>query len=115
MNQIQTAIRGRTPQEGKLHLSDFEIKHTDAGKPVQVTCHAGQHVSIRQGSKRKGFVAHFDAATCRRVLSINPGKRDPRFHLYFTQPQAQVSKRRRRSVANQQEGRNLRAEVEATV
>jgi hypothetical protein len=50
----------------------------------------------------------------RRVLSINPGKRDPRFHLYFTQPQAQVSQRRRRSVANQQEGRNLRAAVEAT-
>jgi hypothetical protein len=41
VNQIQTAIRGRTPQEGKLHLSDFEIKQTDTGKPVQITCPNG--------------------------------------------------------------------------
>jgi len=122
VNQIQTAIRGRTPHPDKLHLSDFEIKQTETGKPVQITCPHGQQVAVKTGSKRKGFVAHFDATVCQACpfsqagqCPANPGKRDPRFHLYFTQPQAQVSQRRRRNLANQQEGRNLRAAVEATV
>jgi len=122
VSQIQTGIRGRIPQADKLHLSDFEIKQTDTGKPVQMTCPHGQHVSVQMGSKRKGFVAHFDASICQGCpfhqagqCPTRPGKRDPRFHFYFSQKQAQVSQRRRRSVIHQKEGRNLRAAVEATV
>jgi len=122
VTQIQTAIRGRTPHPDKLHLSDFEIKQTETGKPVQITCPHGQHVAVKTGSKRKGFVAHFDNAICQACpfsqagqCPARPGKRDVRFRLYFSQPQAQVSQRRRRSEANKQEGRNLRAAVEATM
>ena len=38
VEQIQTAIRGRKPSSEKLHLSDFEIKQSDEGKPTQITC-----------------------------------------------------------------------------
>jgi hypothetical protein len=43
------------------------------------------------------------------------GKRDVRFRLYFSKQQAQVAQRCRRSAANNNEGRNLRTAVEATV
>ncbi|MGB5846026.1 MAG: transposase [Anaerolineales bacterium] len=131
VTQVQTAIRGRTPHPEKLHLSDFEIKQTKMGKPVQITCPGkeqagacpyGQQVAVKMGSKRKGFVAHFDEAVCQACqfsqtgqCPARPGKRDVRFHLYFSQQQAQVSQRRRRSAAKKKEGRNLRAAVEATV
>jgi hypothetical protein len=122
VTQVQTAIRGRTPHPEKLHLSDFEIKQTETGKPVQITCPHGQHVAVKTGSKRKGFVAHFDDAVCQACpfsqtgqCLARPGKRDVRFHLYFSQQQAQLSQRRRRSAAKKKEGRNLRAAVEATV
>jgi len=122
VTQIQTAIRGRTPHPDKLHLSNFEIKQTETGKPVQITCPHGQHVVVKTGSKRKGFVAHFDDAICQACpfsqagqCPARPGKKDVRFRLYFSQQQAQVSQRRRRSEANKQEGRNLRAAVEATM
>jgi ABC-type transporter MlaC component len=122
VTQVQTAIRGRTPQADKLHLADFEIKQTDQGKPVQITCPKGQHVAVKTGSKRKGFVAHFDEALCQACpfaqagqCPAQPGKRDRRFRLYFSQAQAQVAQRRRRSLAHKKGGRNLRAAVEATV
>ena len=104
VSHIQTAIRGRPPDLEKLHLSDFEIKQTDTGKPVQITCPKGQHVSVRMGGKRKGFVARFEAARCQACVfhktgqcPTQPGKRDPSFRLYFSQSQAQVSQRRRRN------------------
>lgn len=122
VSHIQTAIRGRPPNPEKLHLSDFEIKQTDTGKPVQITCPTGQHVPIRMGGKRKGFVARFEADRCQACVfhkagqcPTRPGKRDPGFRLYFSQSQAQVSQRRRRSKEHQKEGRNLRSAVEATV
>ena len=122
VTQVQTAIRGRTPQPDKLHLSDFEIKQTDQGKPVQITCSQGQHVAVKTGSKRKRFVAHFDEILCQACpfaqagqCPAQPGKRDRRFRLYFSQAQAQVAQRRRRSLTDKKAGQNLRTAVEATV
>lgn len=122
VTQIQTAIRGRTPNPEKLHLSDFEIKQNQRGKPVQITCPQGQHVPVHTGSKKKGFVAHFDPRTCQQCpfyqaekCPAKPGKRDQRHRLYFSLSQAHVAQRRRRSLAHQKEGRNLRAAVEATM
>ena len=122
VTQVQTAIRGRTPHPDKLHLSDFEIKQTETGKPVQITCPHKQQVAVKMGSKRKGFVAHFDEAVCQACpfsqagqCPARPGKRDGRFRLYFSQQQAQVAQRRRRSTAQKKAGRNLRSAVEATV
>lgn len=118
--QIQTAIRGRAPSDEKLNLSHFEIKQTETGKPTQITCPQGQKVTVHPSSQKKGFVAHFEAEVC-KTCPFEPkcpaqrGKRNPHWHLRFTQEQANVSKRRRRSLAYQKEGQNLRAAVEATV
>jgi hypothetical protein len=94
VSHIQTAIRGRPPSPEKLHLSDFEIKQTYTGKPVQITCPTGQHVPVRMGGKRKGFVARFKAAHCQACVfhktgqcPTRPGKRDLSFRLYFSQSQ----------------------------
>ena len=120
VEQIQTAIRGRKPSAEKLHLSDFEIKQTDEGKPTQITCPQGQTVNVRSSNQRKSFVAHFAQDTCQtcpfsKACPARPGKRDPRHRLRFTQAQVNVAQRRRRSQIHQEEGRNLRAAVEATV
>jgi hypothetical protein len=120
VDQIQTAIRGRKPSTEKLHLSDFEIKQTDEGKPTQITCPQGQTVNVRSSNQRKSFVAHFAKETCQtcpfsKACPAKPGKRDPRHRLRFTQAQVNVAQRRRRSQIHQEEGRNLRAAVEATV
>jgi hypothetical protein len=120
---VQTAIRGRQPDPAKLHLADFEIKlDEESGKPLQVTCPHGQHVPAHSTSQKKGFVAHFEqpiCATCPFFEKVQcpaqPGKRDQRHHLRFTQAQAQVSQRRRRSQAHKKEAGNLRSAVEATV
>jgi hypothetical protein len=120
VEQIQTAIRGRRPSAEKLPISDFEIKQTEEGKPAQITCPQGQTVTVRGSNQRKSFVAHFAQDTCRtcpfsEACPARPGKRDPRHRLRFTQAEVNVAQRRRRSQIHQEEGRNLRAAVEATV
>ena len=120
---VQTAIRGRQPNPEKLHLADFDIKLDDeSGKPLQVTCPHGQHVPAHSTSQMKGFVAHFKQIICstcpffeKGQCPAQPGKRDERHHLRFTQAQAQTSLRRRRSQAYKKAAGNLRSAVEATV
>ena len=118
--QIQTAIRGRAPSSEKLNLSDFDIKQTETWKPTQITCPQGQTVAVYPSSQKKGFVAHFEVEVCQTCPFLEQcptqaGKRDPRHHLRFSQQQVNMSQRRQRSQIHQQEGRNLRAAVEATV
>ena len=121
VEQIQTAIRGRVPSSEKLNLADFDIQQAESGKPTQITCPQGQKVAVHPSSQKKGYVAHFDLSLCQacpfyqKSCPAQPGKRDPRLHLNFSEAQANVSQRRRRSLACLQEGRNLRAAVEATV
>jgi len=117
---IQTAIRGRKPSSEKLHLSDFEIKQTEEGKPTEITCPQGQHVKVHPSNRRKSFVAHFELDVCQTcpfaaACPAKPGKRDPRRHLRFTQAQAHVAQRRKRNKIHLEESRNLRAAVEATI
>jgi len=120
IEQIQTAIRGRKPSTEKLHLSDFEIQQTEAGKPTKITCPHGQKVKVQPSNQRKSFVAHFEKDGCgtcpfAAICPAKPGKRDPRRHLRFTQAQAHVAQRRRRSQIHLQNGENPRAAVETTV
>jgi len=120
VEQVQTAIRGRKPSSEKLHLSGFEIKQTEEGKPTQITCPQGQKVKVQLSNRKKSFVAHFEKDDCQTcpyvsICPAKPGKRDPNWHLRFTQAQANVSQRHRRSKARLKEGQNLRAAVEATV
>ena len=120
VEHIQTAIRGRTPDPDKLHLADFAIKFNPDNQPVKVTCPNGQTEPAHSSSQKKTFVAHFNAEVCATCPLVDkcpaqPGKRDPRRHMRFTQAEAQASERRRRSHKQQKEGRNLRAAVEATM
>lgn len=120
VEHIQTAIRGRTPDPEKLHLADFAIKFNPDNQPVKVTCPNGQTEPAHSSSQKKAFVAHFNAEVCSTCPLVDkcpaqPGKRDSRRHVRFTQAEAQASERRRRSHAHQREGRNLRAAVEATM
>ena len=122
VEQIQTTIRCRAPSSEKLNLADFEIKQTENGKPTQITCPQQQTMAVHLGSQKKNYVARFEAAVCQAcpffqkgACPAQRGKRDLRFHLRFSQEQANMSQLRRRSLAHQKEGRNLRAAIEATV
>jgi len=120
VEQIQTAIRGRVPSSKKLNLADFKFKQSESGKPTQVTCPQEQKEAVHSSSQKKSFVAHFDDKVCQSCpflpkCPVQRGKRDTRFHLRFTQSQVNMSQRRQRSLIHQEEGRNLRAAVEATV
>ncbi|MFZ3151066.1 MAG: transposase [Anaerolineaceae bacterium] len=120
VEQIQTAIRGRAPSTKKLNLADFEIKLAESKKPTQITCPQGQMVMVQSSSRKKAYVAHFEDNVCLACpflekCPVQRGKRDLRFHLRFNQKQINMSERRQRSLIHQEEGRNLRAAVEATV
>jgi len=120
VEQIQTAIRGRVPNNEKLNLSDFEIKQTEKGIPTRITCLHGQSTPVHTSSQKKAYVAHFEDEACLvcpflEKCPVQRGKRDLRFHLRFNQNQINTSVRRQKSLIHQEEGRNLRAAVEATV
>jgi hypothetical protein len=120
VEQIQTGIRGRIPDDKKLNLADFEIKQADSGKPTKITCPQGQIVAVLSSSQKKGFVAHFDPEICQRCPLVDQcpaqkGKRDAMWHLRFTESQMHVSQRRRKNFAYKKEAGNLRAAVESTV
>jgi hypothetical protein len=121
VEQVQTAIRGRAPSTGKFNLADFEIEKTEKGVPTCITCPQAQTVAVHPSCQKKGYVAHFDPATCetcpfyQKTCPAQSGKRDPRMRLNFSETQANVSQRRRKSLARKKEGRNLRAAIEATV
>ena len=120
VEHIQTAIRGRTPDPDKLHLADFAIKFNPDNQPVKVTCPQGQTEPAHPSSQKKTFVVHFSAKVCATCPLVDkcpaqPGKRDPRPHVRFTQAEAHASERRRRSQEQQKDGRNLRAAVESTM
>lgn len=120
IKHIQTAIRGRKQNLDKLHLSDFEIESDASGNPSAITCPQGQKVSAQPSLHKKAWVAHFETDICAACpladqCPARPRKRDPRFRLRFTQEKAHAAKRRRQSQKHQQDGRNLRAAVEATM
>jgi hypothetical protein len=117
---IQTAIRGRSPNADKLHLSDFSLKFNPDGKPSKVTCPQAQTVPVHTSSQQKTFVAHFDNALCQQCPLLErcpaaPGKHDGRHHLRFTQTEARSAERRRLSRAHAHDSHNLRSAVEASV
>ena len=56
---IQTAIKGRKPDSGKLHLADFTIAQDAEGVPLAITCPEGQTVPVTPGTQA--------AALCRPV------------------------------------------------
>jgi hypothetical protein len=117
---IQTAIRGRSADPGKLHLADFQLKFNPNGRPSKITCPQGQTVTVQTSASQKAFIAHFEQPPCQACplqehCPAQPGQRDPRHHLRFTQTEARTAERRRLSQAHAQDRHNLRAAVEASV
>jgi hypothetical protein len=120
VEQIQTAIRGRIPSSEKFNLSDFTVKQAERGKPTRITCPQEQSTPVHTSNQKKAYVAHFEDNLCLACpllpkCPVQRGKRDLRFHLRFNQKQINMSVRRLRSQIHLDEGRNLRAAVEATV
>jgi hypothetical protein len=117
---IQTAIRGRSPSTDKVHLAAFDIQFDGEGNPTEITCPQGQTTPIDTSARQKAFVAHFDPAICQTCPLLErcpaqPGKRDTRQHLRFTQTAARSAKRRRTSHEHTQVRHNLRSAVESSV
>lgn len=122
VTHIQTAIRGNGPNDKKLSLSDFMIKFNKKGKPVQITCPQQQQAPVHLSSQKKSFMAFFDSAICFRCpfwqagqCPTHPRKRDACHHLEIRLVRAYSAQRRRQSLAQKKEARNLRAAIEATV
>lgn len=122
VTQIQSAIRGRKPDQDRLALADFDIRQNEEGQPTQITCPQGQSVAVQQGRKDTTFWADFDPAVCHSCsfqqegrCRTKLGKRNQRFRLYFNLTEMQVAIRRLNSAAFFQSGQNLRAAVEASI
>jgi hypothetical protein len=119
---IQTAIRGRKPNTEKLHLADFAITQDAQGLPLDITCPQGQTVLVTPSGKPQRFAAEFASATCETCPLFTTGRCPPQpdnrrrsLRLTFNQAEVEKSQRHRRSRAEHQPGRNLRAAVESTV
>lgn len=122
VTQIQSGLRGNSPDPQKLSLSDFAIQFSEAGEPVQVTCPQKQQVPLCPGHLNKGLVAYFDPTICQtcpfwqaQKCSTVPGKRGGGQRLYVNWVSAHSSQRRRRSQIQKTQPQNLRAAIEATI
>jgi hypothetical protein len=118
---IQSGIRGREPVEDKLSLAQFSFTTTEKGKPLTITCPNGQEVIVEPG-RTTGYMARFDPMICETCpfalqnrCRATPHKRDPAYKLSFTQQEIHWARRRRRSEAFYQTGKNPRAAIEAIV
>lgn len=119
---IQTAIKGRKPDTGKLHLADFTIAQDAAGVPLAITCPEGQTVPVTPGTKPQRFAAQFTPATCETCPLYAAGRCPPQpdqrrrsLRLTFNQAEVEKSQRHRRSRAPHAADHNPRAAVESTV
>ncbi|MBC8506838.1 MAG: transposase [Anaerolineales bacterium] len=121
VEQVQTKMRGKEPDPDKFGLADFDIQHDEKGKPVTITCPAGETIPVEPG-RTTGYLARFNAMVCERCpyhlenrCRAKPQKRIPCFSLSFTQQQVNWARRRRRHLAFMQEEVNLRVAIEATI
>ena len=119
---IQTAIKGRKPDSGKLHLADFTIAQDAEGVPLAITCPEGQTVPVTPGRKQQRFAAQFAATTCETCPLYAAGRCPPQpdnrhrsLRLTFDQADVAKAQRHRRSRTTSETDRNLRPAVEATV
>lgn len=117
---VQSAIRGRKPQAERLHLADFEFHYDADHRPSEITCPAGQTVTVSPA--RLHWQARFDPAICATCpfqladrCRAKPQQRNPRYRLAFTLQEVRAAQRRRDSRTHRAAGPNLRAAVEATV
>jgi hypothetical protein len=120
VEQIQTAIRGQKPAEGKFSLADCQWDIApDTGQPVTVTAPNGQQAEVEPGRKPGRYIARFDREPCSDPIPIqeptsSPEPKPPPV-LYFSQQQVELALRRQRCAQARACSKNPRAAVEATV
>ena len=117
----QTGIRGKAPAADKLSLSQFAFTTTEKGKPITITCPTGQEITVEPG-RTTGYLARFDPLICQSCpfalqnrCRATQSKKDPAFKLSFTQQEVNWARRRHRSEASRQPGKNPRAAIEAVM
>jgi hypothetical protein len=122
VTQVQSAIRGTTPNPDKLHLSQYQIEQDAQGRPQQLVCPHGQIGQVAPTQSVKCFVAAFEPDGCadcpflaEQRCRVLWRKRLRRYQLEFTQEEVDAAQRRRRCQEFHQSGHNLRAAVEATM
>ena len=121
IEHVQTAIRGKQPNDDRVTVSDFVFTRDENGTPQAVRCPRGQDATVVPARKPGRFAARFDAeqcATCplRDRCPTEPLKRKPQYRiLRFDQQQVNVAHRRKNQRRAKASGRNLRSAVEATV
>jgi hypothetical protein len=117
---LPTAIRGPRRDENRLYLDNFDIVRDEQGTPEQITCPNGQSVPVSRPEDAATFLACFSETACqtcslRNACPVKPYKTKPFSRLRFTETEMQRALRRQRLRAQGEQGRNLRAAVEATV
>jgi hypothetical protein len=121
VRQVQTAIRGLQPTEGKVGLEDMTWQtNADNGQPEFVTCPGGQRAEVVGGRKEGRYVATFDASVCadcplREQCPTQPLVRRAGNVLRFSQREVNVALRRQRCAEERAAERHLRPAVEATI
>ncbi len=120
ITHIQTALRGRAPDENRLALHDFDFTCDENGQPQQLTCPNGQTVPVTPSDQSSSFLACFPQETCqactlREKCPVVPYKKQPFTRLRFDTPALRRALRRKIAQAYFPHGHNLRAAIEAIV
>jgi len=120
ITHIQTALRGRTPDEHRLGLHDFAGACAADCQPQQMTCPNGHTVEGTHSAEQASFLARFLQATCqscplRETCPVTPYKQQPDTRLRFDQAALRRAQRRKIAQADCPLGHHLRAAIEAIV
>ena len=120
VEQVQTAIRGQQPAEGKFNLTDCKWElDPDTSQPIAVTAPDGRRVEVEPGRKPERYIARFDRVPCpdqdaNQESTPSPKPKPPPV-LRFSQHQVDLALRRQRCAQVRACGENPRAAVESTV
>jgi hypothetical protein len=118
VTHVQTAIRGRQPENMGVH--DFTWEVDGETHPRSVQCPLQQRVDVEGGRKPHRYLARFDATVCETCPLADQCptqrlKRGPERVLRFSQQELDRAMRRQRCAAARAGPHNHRAAVEATV
>ena len=118
IDHIQSGIRGRKPDEEKLHLSDFTFERKEDREVA--TCPNGKQTQVMAGRTEERRIAYFQPGVCQDcpLLEKCPTKyrkRDGGRTLHFTKAGQRKAQRRQHCNAYLESGKNPRAAVEGTM
>ena len=119
IEQQLTAIRGNRPDPEQIGLAQFQIESDEENNPLLLLCPQEQEIPVEAGRTPDRFIARPDREQCEscplfQLCAVRPASAGSTPVLYFTRQQLNVALKRQ-LIAQQREGPNLRAAVEATV